>query len=74
MYVQESASRIAELEANNMQVLQDLADFKAESKELRNQDLSIKRMEAQLGQLKAQLQNKVGLLLAHIALSSLSQT
>ena len=58
--VQESASRVAELEANNMRVLQDLADFKTESKELRNQDLTIKRMEAQLGQLKAQLQNKVG--------------
>lgn len=44
-----------------MRVLQELADFKAESKELRNQDLTIKRMEAQLGQLKAQLQNKVSL-------------
>ena len=51
---------IAELEANNKRVLQELADFKAESKELRNQDLTIKRMEAQLGQLKAQLQNKAG--------------
>lgn len=60
-FLQESASRIAELEANNGRVLQELADFKAESKELRNQDLTIKRMEAQLGQLKAQLQNKVSL-------------
>lgn len=47
-----------------MRVLQELDEFKAESKELRNQDLTIKRMEAQLGQLKAQLQNKVSLLKA----------
>lgn len=40
-------------------MVQELADFKAESKELRNQDLTIKRLEAQLGHMKAQLQNKV---------------
>lgn len=62
VFLQESASRIAELEVNNKRALQELADFKAESKELRNQDLSVKRMEAQLGQLKAQLQNRVSLL------------
>lgn len=61
-FLQESASRIAQLEINNKRALQELADFKAESKELRNQDLSIKRMEAQLSQLKAQLQHKVSLL------------
>lgn len=57
--MQDSSARIAELTAANKRVLQELADFKAESKELRNQDLTIKRMEAQLGQMKAQLQNKV---------------
>lgn len=40
-------------------MVQELADFKAESKELRNQDLTIKRLEAQLSHMKAQLQNKV---------------
>lgn len=50
---------MTELEATNTRVLQELSDFKAESKELRNQDLTIKRLEAQLGQMKAQLQNKV---------------
>lgn len=50
---------MVELEASNKKALQELADFKTESKELRNQDLTVKRMEAQLGQLKAQLQNKV---------------
>ena len=69
VFLQESAFRITELEANNNRVLQELAEFKAESKELRNQDLTIKRMEAQLGQLKAQLQNKVGLLPTVIVLS-----
>ncbi|KAL3136045.1 hypothetical protein ABBQ32_007079 [Trebouxia sp. C0010 RCD-2024] len=53
-----SVARLAELEASNKGALQELADFKAESRELRNQDLTVKRMEAQLGQLKAQLQSK----------------
>jgi septal ring factor EnvC (AmiA/AmiB activator) len=57
--LQDSTARIAELESTNKRVVQELADFKAESKELRNQDLTIKRLEAQLGQMKAQLQNKV---------------
>ena len=53
---------MAELEVSNKRALQELADFKAESKELKNQDLTVKRMEAQIGQLKAQLQNKVSFL------------
>ncbi|KAL3131491.1 hypothetical protein ABBQ38_007797 [Trebouxia sp. C0009 RCD-2024] len=53
-----SGAKLAELEASNKGALQELADFKAESRELRNQDLTVKRMEAQLGQLKAQLQSK----------------
>ncbi len=57
--MQDSTARIGELESTNKRVVQELADFKAESKELRNQDLTIKRLEAQLGQMKAQLQNKV---------------
>ena len=57
--LQDSTARSAELESTNKRVVQELADFKAESKELRNQDLTIKRLEAQLGQMKAQLQNKV---------------
>ncbi len=58
-FVQDSTARVGELESTNKRVVQELADFKAESKELRNQDLTIKRLEAQLGQMKAQLQNRV---------------
>lgn len=66
--MQNSGAKLAELEASNKGALQELADFKAESRELRNQDLTVKRMEAQLGQLKAQLQSKVRLLpLSHTA-------
>jgi len=39
--------------------LLELAGFKAESKELPNQGLTIKRLEAQMGHIKAQLQNQV---------------
>lgn len=61
-YVQEHKSKIAELESSNARISHDLADFKIESKGLKNQDLTIKRLEGQLGQLKAQLQSKVNLL------------
>ena len=61
-YVQEHKSKIAELESSNARISHDLADFKTESKGLKNQDLTIKRLEGQLAQLKAQLQSKVKLL------------
>ena len=67
--LQDAAARMADLESENKRVMQELADFKAESKDLRNQDLTIKRLEAQLGQLKAQLQNKVMSLSSHLACS-----
>ena len=57
--MQDYKSKIAELESSNARISYDLAEFKAESKGLRNQDLSIKRLEAQLAQMKAQLQSKV---------------
>ena len=57
--MQDYKSKIAELESSNARISHDLAEFKAESKGLKNQDLSIKRLEAQLAQMKAQLQFKV---------------
>ena len=57
--VQGYTARVAELESSNKKTLQELADFKAESKDLRNQELTIKRLEAQMGHIKAQLQNQV---------------
>lgn len=57
--MQEHKSKLAELESSNAKISHDLAEFKAESKGLKNQDLTIKRLEAQLAQMKAQLQSKV---------------
>ncbi|DBA65493.1 TPA: hypothetical protein ACH3X2_003202 [Trebouxia sp. C0005] len=51
-------AHVAELERSNKKTLTELADFKAESKALPNQGLIIKRLEAQMGQIKAQLQNQ----------------
>ena len=45
--------------------LLELAGFKAESKDLPNQGLTIKRLEAQMGQIKAQLQNQVNCIAFH---------
>lgn len=57
--VQGYTAHVAELERSNKKTLTELADFKAESKALPNQGLTIKRLEAQMGQIKAQLQNQV---------------
>ena len=64
--VQGYTARVAELESSNYKTLQELADFKAESKGLRNQELTIKRLEAQMGQIKAQLQNQVKCIELHL--------
>lgn len=64
--VQGYTARVAELESSNYKTLQELADFKAESKGLRNQELTIKRLEAQMGQIKAQLQNQVNCIAFHL--------
>ena len=52
-------AHVAELESSNKKTVLELADFKAESKDLPNQGLTIKRLEAQMGQIKAQVQNQV---------------
>ena len=74
--MQDYKSKIAELESSNVRIGHDLAEFKAESKGLKNQDLSIKRLEAQLAQMKAQLQSKVplDLLLATFICATTTQT
>ena len=57
--VQGYGAHVAELGSSNKKTLLELTDFKAESKRLPNQGLTIKRLEAQTGQIKAQLQNQV---------------
>ena len=52
-------AHVAELESSNKKTLQELGDFKAELKDLPNQGLTIKRLEAQTEQIKAQIQNQV---------------
>ena len=56
--VQGYTAHVAELESSNKKTLLELADFKAESKDLPNQGLTIKRLEAQMEQIKAQIQTR----------------
>ena len=54
------ASHSAELEAQVRKLAQELAEYKAESKELKNQDGTIRRLEERVRGLEAQNQEKVG--------------
>ena len=54
------ASHSAELEAHVRKLAQELAEYKAESKELKNQDGTIRRLEERVRGLEAQNQEKVG--------------
>lgn len=56
---QETASRSADLEAQARKMAQELAEFKAESTELKNQALTIRRLEERTRNLEAQLEDKV---------------
>lgn len=56
--LQEASARCAELEAAARRLAGELADFKAESKELRNQELTIRRLEERARTLEAQLEAK----------------
>lgn len=57
--MQEMASRSSELEALVCKQSQELAEYKAESKELKNQDGTIRRLEERVRSLEAQVQEKV---------------
>jgi len=55
---QEAGARCAELEAAAARLAGELADFKAESRQLRNQDLTIRRLEERARALEAELAAK----------------
>jgi homeobox protein cut-like len=57
--VQELASHNAEVQAQMCKIAQELAEYKAESKDLKNQDGTIRRLEERVRSLEAQLQEKV---------------
>lgn len=59
--LQESAARLAEVEAVATRSARELAEYKAESSQLKNQDLTIRRLEERARQLEAQLLEKVWL-------------
>lgn len=59
--VQEGASRMAELEAQTRKMAQELAEYKSESTELRNQDHTVRRLEERVRSLEAELGEKVGM-------------
>ena len=52
------ASKTAELEAQATKTAQELAEYKAESKELKNQDLTVRRLEDTVRALEAELAEK----------------
>jgi len=57
--LQEAAGRVAEVEAGAAKTAKELAEFKAESAGLRNQDLTLRKMEEKNRALEAQLAEKV---------------
>lgn len=54
----ETASRVAELEAQCKKMSHELAEFRAESAEIKNQDLTIRKMEEKIRGLEAALEEK----------------
>lgn len=56
---QELASHGSEQDAQLCKLSQELAEYKAESKELKNQDGTIRRLEERVRSLDAQVQEKV---------------
>ncbi|CAD7703410.1 unnamed protein product [Ostreobium quekettii] len=55
----ESASRILQLEAEVRQTAHELGEYQAESKELKNQELTIRRLEDKIRSLESQLGDKI---------------
>lgn len=58
-WFQELASQSSEHEAQVCKLSQELAEYKAESKELKNQSGTIRRLEERIRSLEAQVQEKV---------------
>ncbi|KAL6758283.1 CASP C terminal-domain-containing protein [Haematococcus lacustris] len=54
----ETASRAAELEAQCRKIAQELAEYKAESSSIKNQDLTIRKLEDRVRGLEAALEEK----------------
>lgn len=52
---------MAELEAQTRKMAQELAEYKSESTELRNQDHTVRRLEERVRSLEAELGEKVGM-------------
>ena len=58
---------MAEVEAAAEKASRELAEYKAESAELRNQDLTIRRLEERVRGLEADLQEKVRPAARHVS-------
>jgi homeobox protein cut-like len=54
----ETTSRVTELETTNKKLAQELAEYKAESTQIKNQDLTIRKHEEKVRDLEAQLEEK----------------
>jgi signal transduction histidine kinase len=67
---QDASARVAEVEAAAAKASRELAEYKAESSELRNQDLTIRRLEERVRGLEADLQEKVGSVIVECGLTS----
>ena len=70
--IQELASHGSEQDAQLYKLVQELAEYKAESKELKNQDGTIRRLEERVRSLDAQVQEKVAPHLKPLILGFLS--
>ena len=68
---QDTAARGAEVEAQTLKLAKELAEYKAESKGLKNQELTIRRLEERHRTLEAELAAKASLHLLYIACSSM---
>lgn len=63
MLLQEAAARCAAAEAGEARALADLEQHRQESQGLRNQDLTVRRLEEKVRSLEKQLEEKVSRLL-----------
>ena len=65
--LQDASARVAEVEAAAERASRELAEYKAESAELRNQDLTIRRLEERVRGLEGDLQEKARPLKWHMS-------
>lgn len=57
--MKDTAARTAEVEAQAMKLARELAEYKAESKGLKNQELTVRKLEDKCRTLEGQLAAKV---------------